>query len=107
MSEVKILDMSEAPAENSGKLVSFDHPWTHIPYSLGVFHVKGRYFAITDDCKSCGNSLGRGKLNGLYVSCNMEEHPWNVKSGVCKFNRSQVTPTYRVTVKEDGIYVEI
>ena len=107
MSEVKILDISEAPPENEGKIVSFDHPFTTFPYTVSIFHVKGRYFAITDHCKSCGNSLGKGKLNGLYVSCVMEEHPWNVKTGICKFNRSLVTPTYRVMVKEDGIYIEI
>jgi nitrite reductase/ring-hydroxylating ferredoxin subunit len=107
MSEVKVLEMSEAPEENSGKLVEFVHPYTSFPYTLGVFHVKERYFAITDDCKACGNSLGKGKLNGMYVSCIMEEHPWNVKTGICKFNRTLVTPTYRVSVKEDGLYIEI
>ncbi len=107
MSEVKILEMSEAPPENDGKPVTFTHPYTNFPYSLGIFYVKGRYFAITDECRSCGSSLGKGKLNGMYVSCIMEEHPWNVKSGICKFNRTLVTPTYRVTVKEDGLYIEI
>jgi len=72
MSEVKILEMSEVPPENEGKLVRFDHPFTTYPYSLGIFHVKGRYFAITDECRACGGSLGKGKLNGMYVSCNME-----------------------------------
>ena len=67
MSEVKVLEMSEAPEENSGKVVEFVHPYTSFPYVLGVFHVKDRYFAITDDCKACGNSLGKGKLNGMYV----------------------------------------
>jgi len=107
MSDVKVLEMSEAPEEGSGMLVEFNHPYTSFPYSLGIFHVKDRYFAITDECKACGNSLGKGKLNGMYVSCIMEEHPWNVKTGICKFNRTLVTPTYRVTVKEDGIYIEI
>jgi nitrite reductase/ring-hydroxylating ferredoxin subunit len=107
MSEVKVLEMSEAPEENSGMVVEFVHPYTSFPYTLGVFHVKDRYFAITDDCKACGNSLGKGKLNGMYVSCIMEEHPWNVKTGICKFNRTLVTPTYRVSVKEDGLYSEI
>lgn len=107
MSQVKILEMPEAPQENEGKIVSFDHPYTSVPYTLGIFHVKGRYFVITDECKICGNSLGKGRLNGLIVSCLMEDHTWNVKSGICRFNRSMSTPTYRVTVKEDGIYIEI
>lgn len=107
MSEVKILDMPEAPEENKGKLVKFNHPLTSFPYELGVFHIKDRYFAITNDCKSCGSSLTAGELNGMYASCMMEEHPWNVKTGICKFDRSLTTPTYRVQVKEDGIYIEI
>jgi nitrite reductase/ring-hydroxylating ferredoxin subunit len=107
MSEVKVLEMSEAPEENSGKVVEFVHPYTSFPYILGVFHVKDRYFAITDECRACGNSLGKGKLNGMNVSCIMEEHPWNVKTGICRFNRTLVTPTYRVRIKEDGLYIEI
>jgi len=44
MSEVKIMDLSEAPGENQGIYVKFDHPLTTYPYELGVFHVKDRYF---------------------------------------------------------------
>ena len=62
MSEVKILDLSEAPEENQGKYVKFDHPLTSFPYELGVFHIKERYFAITNECKSCGSSLTGGEL---------------------------------------------
>ena len=107
MTDVKILDSADLPEENEGKCVTFNHPYTDYPYSLGVYHVKGRYFAVTDRCRLCGNSLTKGKLNGMYASCVMEEHPWNVKTGICKFNRTMVAPTYRVVVKEDGLYIEI
>ena len=107
MSEVKIMDLSEAPGENQGRLVEFDHPLTTFPYVLGVFHIKDRYFAITDACRSCGSTLAGGALNGMFASCVMEEHPWNVKTGICKYDRSLATPTYRVQVKEDGLYIEI
>lgn len=88
-------------------MVAFDHPFTEIPYALGVYFAKGRYLAITDTCKKCNSSLSKGKLKGMFAFCAREEHPWHIKTGLFKFDRTQSMPTYRVTVKEGGLYIEI
>ncbi|MDH5762320.1 MAG: hypothetical protein OEZ51_05010 [Nitrospinota bacterium] len=107
MSEVRILDLADAPVEGEAKRVEFDHPFTEIRYALGVFFAKERYWAITDQCKKCESSLGKGKVNGMYVQCSREQHAWHIKTGLYKFDRSMSTPIYRVTVKDEGLYIEI
>ncbi len=107
MSEVRILDLADAPEEGTGKQVTFNHPFTDILYSLGVYFAKDRYWAITDNCKKCDASLGQGTMNGMYALCAWEKHAWHIKTGLYKFDRTQSMSTYRITVKDDGLYIEI
>ncbi len=107
MSQVKLIDVAEAPPEGGKMRVHLQHPVTFFEYEIGLFHVKGRYFAILDECKSCGTSLAKGALKGLVAYCTGEEHTWNVKTGVCQYDRSQSTPTYRITLQDDAIFLEI
>lgn len=107
MSEVRILDLADAPVEGESKQVQFEHPVTGIIYTLGMYFAKGRYLAIIDLCKKCNASLTQGKLNGMYALCAREEHAWHIKTGLFKFDRTQSIPTYRVTIKDEGLYIEI
>ncbi len=107
MSEVRILDLADAPEEGKGKRVEFQHPFTEFPYALGVFFAKDRYLVITDTCKKCNSSLAQGKVNGMYALCAREDHAWHIKTGLFKFDRTQSTPIYRITVKDEGMYIEI
>ena len=108
MSKVKISEIADAPANGLGKQIKFSHPYTELDYCLALFHVERKYYALTDECRVCGGSLGRvPNLQGMFATCDKEECLWNVKRGNCKFDHSTVTPTYRVTVMEDGLYIEI
>ncbi len=107
MSEIRLIDLADAPEEGQGKRVEFEHPFTAFPYTLGVYFAKNRYFVITDACKKCGSSLAHGKVNGMYALCVREDHAWQIKTGLFKFDRTQSVPTYRVTVKDEGLYIEI
>ena len=107
MSEVRILDQADAPGEGEGKRVEFEHPYTEFPYALGVYFAKDRYFVITDTCKKCGSSLTPGAVNGMFALCAREQHPWNIKTGLFKFDRTLSIPTYRVVIKDEGLYIEI
>lgn len=107
MSEVRILDLADAPKEGESKQVEFEHPLTDKIYTLGVYFAKGRYLVIIDLCKKCNSSLANGKLNGMYAMCAREDHPWHIKTGLFKFDRTQSIPTYRVTLKDEGLYIEI
>ena len=107
MSEVRILDLADAPKEGEAKQVIFEHPFTEINYALGVFFAKDRYWAITDLCKKCDSSLGLGKVSGMYAFCAREQHAWHIKTGLYKFDRSLSTPIYRITVKDEGLFIDI
>ena len=107
MSEVRILDLADAPVEGESRQVQFEHPVTDKIYTLGVYFAKGRYLAIIDLCKKCNSSLTQGKLNGMYALCAREDHAWNIKTGLFKFDRTQSIPTYRVISKDERLYIEI
>ena len=108
MSKVKISEINDAPLEGSGKQINLTHPLTEMKYVLAIFYVDGKYYVLTDACRMCGGSLGRlPDLRGMFAACDQEQCLWNIRRGSCKFDRSSVTPTYRVAVMEDGLYIEI
>ena len=107
MSQVKIVEIADVPEEGTGKIITFDHPYTEMDYILGLFKVEGRYYAIKGVCVICEGSLGAGILNGLFVTCTRRECIWNIRKGYCKFDRTTVMPTYKVKEQEDGLYIEI
>ena len=108
MSKVKILEINDAPLEGSGKQINLTHPLTEMRYVLAIFCVEEKYYAMTDECRMCGGSLGRlPDLRGMFAACSRDQCLWNIRRGSCKFDRSSVTPTYRVSVIEDGLYIEI
>jgi hypothetical protein len=43
----------------------------------------------------------------MFVFCHKDACGWNIRKGHCKFNRSDITPTYKVTAEEDGLFIEI
>ena len=108
MSTVKILEIEDIPEEGSGRQINLTHPWTETKYCLAIFRTDEKYYVLTDECRVCGGSLGRvPDVRGIFVACAKEECLWNIKRGTCKFDRSLVATTYRVTVMEDGLYIEI
>ncbi len=107
MSEVKLMDLADAPPEGVAKRVDLVHPLTEYPYQLSVYFLKNRYYVITDICKECGASLAAGEVRPPFVICSGHEHPWNFKTGLLKYDRTNSLPVYRVQVRGDEIYIEI
>jgi len=107
MSRLKISEISDAPPEGTGRQIKFEHLYTEIPYVLGLFQFEGKFYCITDQCRCCDGSLGKGTLKGMFVFCSKDECGWNVRKGYCKFNRSDTTPTYKVAIEEDGLFIDI
>jgi nitrite reductase/ring-hydroxylating ferredoxin subunit len=107
MSLIKITDLANVPEEGTGITLAFDHPYTEMPYELGLFCIEGKYYAITNKCTICEGRLAPGKLIGMFAACNKRECFWNVKKGYCKFDRTTILPTYKVLPQEDGLYINI
>ncbi len=107
MSLEKLLDLDDIPKDGASKCIQYRHPYTEIDYVLGVFHIKDKYYVVADECKKCGCSLANGTLTGLIAKCAREEHPWNIKTGLFKFDRAMGLATYRSKLQDDGLYIEI
>lgn len=107
MSYVKLSEITDGPQDGEGVRIHLEHPFTMIKYDIGLFQLDGKIYAITDKCKKCGGSLARGTIRGRFAFCNNQECGWNLKSGVCKFDRSSSLPTYKVSVQEDGYFINL
>ena len=107
MAEVKIANLDEVPEEGTGKVVEFEHPLTGYEYSIALFQVKNKFHALKNECKRCSGHLGNGQLNGYYISCPRDDTPWNIKNGLCKFDKTLSMPSYKVQKKDDGLVIII
>ena len=70
--------------------------------AIAVFNVAGAFYAIDDRCPHQGSSLGRGKLDGVVVTCPTHSFRVDVSTG-----RNPRFPALRVrtfpTIIEDGL----
>ena len=107
MAEVKIASLRDAPGEGTGKVIEFEHPVTGYEYGIALFKVMGKFYALTNECKRCSGHLGIGELNGYYVFCPRDDTPWNIKNGLCKFNKSHATTSYKVQIKDEILVIVI
>ena len=107
MADVKITTISEGPEEGKGKTFSFSHPITEFPYDIALFQVNGKYYALPDLCGKCPGSLGEGTLDGMYVLCSKDQTPWHIKHGLCRYNRNQGLPSYKVKVENQDLIITI
>ena len=107
MSNVKILQLDEVPEEGTGKQIKLEHPLTEWKYVLAFFNVEGKFYCMSDKCKSCEGSLSKGVLKGMFAFCSKEECGWNIRKGYCKWNHSDTTPVYKVFNHDDDLYIEI
>ena len=107
MSLEKLLDRDDIPKEGESCRIEYNHPYTEIGYVLGVFHINDKFYVLADECKKCGTSLAEGTMAGLFAKCAREEHMWNVKTGLYKFDRAMGLCTYRYQLQDDGLYIEI
>jgi len=107
MSLVKISELDDAPAEGTGRTLKLVHPLTEIEYDLALFRSGGAYYVLTNKCSRCGSRLAPETLDGLFVKCRNDLCLWHIKKGFCKFDRSSILPTYKVSAEADGLYINI
>jgi len=107
MAEIKISSIADGPQDGQAQTVSFYHPVTEYPYNIALFHIKGKYYALPDECKRCNGSLGKGTLHGMFILCPQDETPWNIKTGLCRYDRTQAMPSYRVKVQDEDLIITL
>lgn len=75
---------------------------------IAIFNLKDGYYAIEALCRHQGGPLTEGKVIGDIVECPWHLWHYNIKNGrLMDFLKDVSLDTYKVEVREDGIYVEI
>ena len=87
-------------APHSGRVIILeDHP-------VALFNIDGEYYAMDNTCPHRGGSLGNGEIDGDVVTCPWHGWEFNCRTGEAVENREIKVQTYRVSVEDDGIYIE-
>jgi nitrite reductase/ring-hydroxylating ferredoxin subunit len=76
---------------------------------IGIYHVRGEYFAIQDPCPHAGASLALGFLRDHVVTCRIHHWRFCIQTGeyLDQKKPSCDVRTYPVRVIEDRVQVEV
>lgn len=99
MSQVMIAKTSELKP-GQGKTVQANGK------QIALFNVNGQFFAIDNSCAHRQGPLGEGELDDKTVTCPLHGWQYNVTNGECVMPGMAHVPTYKVTIKEDQVFVE-
>lgn len=74
-----------------------------------VANIDGEYYATDDSCTHSGSSLSEGKLDGCVITCGWHKAEFDCKTGnLVKFPaKINNLGTYKVTVEDDNVFVEM
>jgi len=74
---------------------------------LALFNVDGDYFAVENSCPHKGFPLADSRLYGHTVECDLHGWQFDVRSGTCFTKSSCPIETYKVTIEDGWIWIEI
>jgi nitrite reductase/ring-hydroxylating ferredoxin subunit len=72
-------------------------------------NVKGKYYATSNTCTHQGAELHEGRLNDKELTCPWHGSKWDITTGnLIRFpQKLQPLGSYKVSVEDDSIYVEV
>ena len=75
---------------------------------VAIFNVNGKYYATEALCRHQDGPLAEGKLIGEIVECPWHFWHYNVRTGeLLDFLKDVKLDTYKVEVRDDGIYIDM
>jgi 3-phenylpropionate/trans-cinnamate dioxygenase ferredoxin subunit len=74
-------------------------------YSIAVFNVEGKLYAIDDSCPHQGSSLAAGTLDGCVVTCRSHGMKVNVTGGEQQPGQGMNVRSFPLESRPDGLYV--
>ena len=75
---------------------------------IALFNVDGRFYAISDLCPHNEGPLSEGKVEGFAVVCPWHGARFDLRTGaVLEHSAAESVKSYRLTVENDNIMVEI
>ena len=89
------------PNGNSKLVIIGDH-------RICLSNVHDQFYAIKDACPHSGHSLSQGKINYLNeIVCPLHGYRFSLKHGQEGDQKCKDAQTYRVKVREEGLYIMI
>lgn len=75
---------------------------------LAVFNLNGAFYVLDDTCSHGPGSLSEGPICGDVVECDFHNGAFNIKTGEVVEPPCMIPQkTYKVTVEDDTVFVEI
>lgn len=96
--QVRVADAADVPA-GERKLVTVEG------VEVALFNVAGTVYAINNRCPHRNGPLIRGFIDGDGIKCPM--HGWRYDLATGQSERPATATVYAVTVREDGIFIEL
>jgi nitrite reductase (NADH) small subunit len=75
--------------------------------SVGIFHHKGRWYALRNSCLHRGGPVCTGNLDGEIITCPWHGYQYNITNGQLTTDPSASLAMYPVEVQGGEIHVEI
>lgn len=102
MTFVKVCNVEDV---RPGEVLGIDNP--ALP-PVAVYHVDGEFFATSNVCTHAVAMLSDGYLEGDQIECPMHGGMFNVRTGEpTHFPCVEAIATYRVEVRDGGVFVEV
>jgi nitrite reductase/ring-hydroxylating ferredoxin subunit len=75
--------------------------------SIGVFRHGGHWYALENRCLHRGGPVATGNLTGDTLTCPWHGFEYDVRTGRLLIDPNTGLPTYPVTVREGGVYIQV
>jgi nitrite reductase/ring-hydroxylating ferredoxin subunit/hemoglobin-like flavoprotein len=88
-------------AEGERKILNIDN------LSIGLFHHKGSWFALKNECLHRGGPVCTGTLEGDTLTCPWHGFQYNVTDGRLLVDENEHLDSYRVELRDGEVYLSV
>jgi nitrite reductase (NADH) small subunit len=74
--------------------------------AVALANIGGKFFAINNTCLHRGGPLGKGTMEGNFVTCPWHGWQYDVTNGKVKQNPSVEVDCYKIEVRGEDIFVD-
>lgn len=75
--------------------------------SIGVFHLGKQWYAVGNSCLHRGGPVCTGTVEGTTITCPWHGYQYDLTTGQLLLDHSSSLPTYKVSIEEDQVYVDV
>ena len=87
--------------EGERKIISYGND------TIGVFHHKGKWYALRNSCLHRGGPVAAGTLDGDILACPWHGYQYNITNGQLLYDPSASLKMYLVVIQDGGVYIEV